>query len=344
MWKISSVIDGIRKKMETDDTGMPYMPEFGGVCKEITKENLKRISARDYMCKIAFVDGGNAEVFLTPSISIHMIRVYCSIFENKKRKFRKKIECISATFSNYSDELIYEINLFPLSRLPDDFKLKNSWKIKSSEIQKMDIRYEISAIGVEVRKFLEWKMADYVSNYLDDDDIIVMDGSLYAPGPIESHYAEEFISKSKFIIGGVSKTCSLITTSGVPVLVAVRELARRFGIDDSAWYYFPLASSNNRKTGVAKFHRMSTHVFRMDIIGDEIEKFASAVANHSKDVAFIGYPYGLIDADRNARVTNAEQKVLSSLIVNSLSSCMDDSEKISMHLSALDAHERLNLL
>ena len=63
------------------------------------------------------------------------------------------------------------------------------------------------------------------------------------------------------------------------------------------------------------------------------------MANNCNDSVFIGYPYGLIEADKNARVSNNEKNMLLTLFSAKFGK---DWEKIKESLSNLDAHEILD--
>ena len=58
-----------------------------------------------------------------------------------------------------------------------------------------------------------------------------------------------------------------------------------------------------------------------------------------KDPVFIGYPYGLIEADKNARISNQEKDMLLTLFSTKFGK---DWERIKESLSNIDAHEILD--
>src|SRR3989338_9981075 len=58
----------------------------------LQKENFHEISEAVSKKKIAFVDGGNAELISAPNLSVQLIRLYSVIYENNKRLKSKKYE------------------------------------------------------------------------------------------------------------------------------------------------------------------------------------------------------------------------------------------------------------
>jgi len=68
----------------------------------------------------------------------------------------------------------------------------------------------------------------------------------------------------------------------------------------------------------AKFHERSKLVLKVEILcGDarnvDIIKFFSQLSFYCKDPILLGYPYGLIDADKFARISNEEASYLKTI-------------------------------
>ena len=101
-----------------------------------------------------------------------------------------------------------------------------------------------------------------------------------------------------------------------------------------------------------KLHENSEHVFRFEVLKDQVNKYnlgeiemiLSALAANSRDIGFPGYPYGLIDADRFARVQMSEKTAREFQFRAVLSSQKSVWEKISKFVKSSDAHEILNKL
>jgi hypothetical protein len=62
-----------------------------------------------------------------------------------------------------------------------------------------------------------------------------------------------------------------------------------------------------------KLNSKSKYIFRLDVLGFEIEnlnKILNVLKQNSIDPVFFGYPYGLIEADKFARIQNSELEIL----------------------------------
>jgi hypothetical protein len=72
------------------------------------------------------------------------------------------------------------------------------------------------------------------------------------------------------------------------------------GLADSpgTWY------AGDEKSGYAKLHESSKHVFKIQLKNANIKDIATLKTHN--DPAFLGYPYGLVVADQLARVSNKE--------------------------------------
>jgi len=112
------------------------------------------------------------------------------------------------------------------------------------------------------------------------------------------------------------------------------------------WLYHPIAEikSNGHKAEMAfvKLHEKSKYIFRFELYKEQkqcINEVISLIANNCKDPVFIGYPYGLIEADKNARISNQEKDMLLTLFSTKFGK---DWEKIKESLSNIDAHEILD--
>ena len=112
------------------------------------------------------------------------------------------------------------------------------------------------------------------------------------------------------------------------------------------WIYHPVAeiSSNEHKAEMAfaKLHEKSKYIFRFEIYKEQknkINEIATLLADNSKDSVFIGYPYGLIEADRNARISNNEKGMMQTFFSVKFGKEWD---KIKDSLTSTDAHEILD--
>ena len=122
-----------------------------------------------------------------------------------------------------------------------------------------------------------------------------------------------------------SNTCTLLTASGNNPAILLSKIS-----PSGCWSY-----KITENIFFTKLHDRSKHVFRFE--GDK--NFLPYLIGQSKDAVFLGYPYGLILADKLARVSNQERK---SLMMRLL---LDKENKdLVDHLSAINAHDILDNL
>ena len=90
-----------------------------------------------------------------------------------------------------------------------------------------------------------------------------------------------------------------------------------------------------------KLHEKSKHIFRFEIYKEQkfnINRILSLIAENSNDPVFLGYPYGLIEADRFARISNKELDYFKTMITLKLGA----DSRLNEHLSSRNAHEILD--
>ena len=126
---------------------------------------------------------------------------------------------------------------------------------------------------------------------------------------------------------------------------SITNALNRFNINGK-WVYNPvvdITSSNHRaEMSFVKLHEKSKYIFRFEIYKEQKERVndvINLISNNCKDPVFIGYPYGLIEADRNARISKQEKDMMLTLFSTKFGK---DWEKIKESLSNVDAHEILD--
>ncbi|MBC7091608.1 MAG: DNA double-strand break repair nuclease NurA, partial [Nitrososphaeria archaeon] len=330
----------------------------------LSKENFKPIKEVESGRKIAFVDGGNQEVLGAANFSIQINRVYFNIFDGEKRILKgslpNRVEFFSVTYSSFRNgEIFYDTSLFALrdsfkKLLPSESDLSFSSSDRTVMIGTM--RADISRVASIARRFAEWSYAFHiVNNELEKGDVIMLDGSLQTAFTNESRYSNELykIAKSKeVIVTGLSKTCRLLTNTGLSLLGAVSKLA-----DETPYnsWYFPVAEAmspdHNAIIYVIKLSPKAERIFRFEIyreqfleLGErEVDEVFSQLAKNSQDVSFPGYPYGLIDADNFSRVGDDEVEEYKILLLSEISK-QGKWSKFAKYIRTVDAHAVLNML
>ena len=77
----------------------------------------------------------------------------------------------------------------------------------------------------------------------------------------------------------------------------------------------------------------------MDLHRGDINKICSLLSLNAKDPVFIGYPYGLVEADKLARISNQEADLLKTQLMVSFGK---DWKKVKNSLNSMNAHQILD--
>lgn len=292
----------------------------------IDKKRFLGITDKQVKGKICFVDGGNAEILGAANFSLQLIRTYYTVYSNNSRVANKKHEfytLISAKGEN--GKIKYEAETYNTH-----FRLDKEFDALDTTMATGEHKIEPGKIAEAIRKFAELRMAAEAMDTLEKGDMVVRDGDLEASMTGEKKYYEQLFEKAKqkgIIITGLSKTSSLLTDAGNSASSTLHS------ISPSCEWYYPATDA----VGFAKLHPASKHVFRLDINDNEhIPKATALLRQNSTDPCFLGYPYGLIEADRYARVSVKEQQQMQLMFL------AKGGTKFRQHISTKDAHEILN--
>ena len=338
----SEVVDKILKSLDEEIITSTY-PKFSGESykpHKIDAKNFHEIKKSSVNKKIAFVDGGNAEIIKSGNFSLNLIRICYVVYHNNKKIGFKKFDILAFVQAiNENNEIHYKTSFF---KSKDDFDFGDiSFSSLDHTLMLGINRAEISSVANAIRRFAELKLAKLVSDE-KIADIIVLDGNLQRTLTNENTYLDELYescSKNNVILTALSKTNSLFTDNGGLLSVVLSSISNL-----PSWYYYPIAdiddSSHKAEMFFAKFHDKSKHIFRFEVFNtqkDKAEEVISALASNCVDPIFIGYPYGLVEADRIARVSNHEKESLKTMFLVRLSN-----KNIDKYLSSVNAHEILD--
>ena len=277
----------------------------------INKDNFSPIYSSSEKKTLAFVDGGQTEIFYSGNLCLSLIRIAGIVF-NGLKKAKIKEEFYLLTKAKYhNDDIFYESKIFPENKLIDEQDLFISSNDQS--IRHGQERAPLSQVTSMARRLAELSLAGKV-----EADIIVLDGALEA----------KYDSEQKYLAGNekvcsLSKTCTLFTASGNNPAVLLNRIS-----PSGCWSY-----NVAEKAYFVKLNERSKHVFRFE----GYKEILPYLIEHSKDAVFLGYPYGLILADQLARVSNQEKK---SMIMRLLSD--KDNQELMDYLSAPNAHDILD--
>lgn len=302
---------------------------------KIDKSNFKEIISDEGDKPITFVDGGNAEIFSSPNISLQVIKVVSVKYKGKKRESINKKEYFCLITAEESNGLKYNCEFFPDSHPELTFDSFDKNLVQGNN------RAEISAVANTVRRFLEIEIAE---ESVEGNEMVVLDGSLQATYTGEDKILDSFYQKAakkRSVVCGLSKTSRLMTDKGYPFAAALVSIA-----PVNPWYYNPVAEfeDSKRKSNIyyIKLHPKSKYVFMLDVCKEieyNIEDILGSLINLSTDPVFLGYPYGLIEADRIARLENTERDYLKQKF---MAVAGKDSELFDQLSKTIDAHSVLD--
>lgn len=250
--------------------------------------------------KVAAVDGGSATVLKTRSFLIGVYRAGYVIFQKGKRVKEKfiplKMEILS--LENKAEKYLQAYQEL-VGEVPNEVP-------------------ELDKILDRLRLFAEWGLVRELLAELEEDDMILVDGSLRAsivpPYELLLKVTEEAEYKNIYL-AGVTKTSTLYWGKKSPLIPMVVKSSEKF-CPESKWFCrlsdLDLALKNPNWFGTIYISRLkasSDYAFRVDmnrLDNTEPEKIFSWLSNLSSDPAYLGYPYPLAAVHNRVRVLGSE--------------------------------------
>ncbi len=320
--KLSQKITASGKFVQFNDSS--YSPV------EFDRNNFRQINESGGNAKIAFIDGGNNTIIDSASFCLQAARVYYTIYSGSKREKSRKTEFfVLASSSNDS----VDIDIFGSDEKFNGFNAFD----KTLAVEKH--RLAPNAAANACRKLAELKQAVKLAGELESGDVIVLDRDLQATITDEKEIMDELYAKAEqknVIICGIAKTTRLFTDTGDSAIAAVSAIA-----PETSWYA-PVAEGHNAGIYFVKLNKASKYIFRFEIHEKQkqhIEKALWLLKQNSRDPVFLGYPYGLIEADKFARVSNEEAEYMK---VRLMAKAGKNSSKILEYMKSIDAHSILD--
>ena len=321
---------------------IPHFPKEGYTPIPISPNNFNEILNIDKTPQIAFIDGGNQEILGSSTFSLQLIKIYYCIYQDNKRIKRKTIETFALIdTTSFDGSMKYTLEFFNnISNNPNNNYSQSQFDAYDDSLSFGKNRVTPSSIADAARRFMEINTAKKLCEELNRG-FIVLDGNLDPTVTGESEKLNSLFEtalKNNNSICGLSKTTSLITNAGKSIPAVLDNLK-----NEGKWYYTNLIKIKENKFPdiiVVKLHQNSKYIFRLDIKNkQEIKTLMSTLSKNSKDPVFLGYPYGLIEADNFARVSNREIDIIRTQILTKLGS---DIKKIRPHLNTANAHSILD--
>jgi hypothetical protein len=180
-----------------------------------SKENYHPIKKNEKNLRIAFIDGGNAELIKNANLSLHFIRIYYAIFEGKKRIKTKKFEyycLIKIKDSRFDVEFFLEDESEPILPKVEHLNLNSD----DITIKQGLHRASVSRIGEIARLFSECIVAKDIST---DVDYVLMDGTLQKQ--VTNH--EKYLDLSANVCA-LSKSSELVTKNGQSQMILIMHI------------------------------------------------------------------------------------------------------------------------
>ncbi len=276
--------------------------------------------------KTAFVDSGSGEILKGTSTTLSFIRLYSAIYNNNTRSKTILKELFALVTPNGTEE--YQAKILDL----EGNEIKNyTFNAFDPTLTINGRRAEPTTIINIIRKIMEFDFCTGICDELTQGDIIVRDGDLEANNCHVDKSLESLKNKANqksLNLIGLAKTTRLYTDTGASAITALDKISPK-----GAWVFDP-----GYNTVFAKLHPKSKYIFRCDLITKKQEHIFQALAYNSTDPAFLGYPYGLLDADKFAQVTKQETEQLR------VRFAVQSKEQFAVLESAINAHDILDTL
>lgn len=359
---VRKAVEFLGENIKDDELGDPHIKQTGVTTFSLKKEGFEILTGGISTRKLSFVDGGNQEIMGAPNFSVQLNRVYSNAWCGKKRESWRipRVEFFSSTFARFDNgDIQYVTSVIPSTEGHEKYLPNSSdlcFESTDRSLMNGNQRADIERVGSVARRFAEWRLGLRAVEELSNGDVLVMDGTLQSNFTNETGYVRELTTKAVnkgVILIGISKTSSIFTTSGLSLIGAVDNLAKKENIKGT--WYFPIAEStsidHNVMIVIAKLNSFAERVFRVEIQREQyhelgkhgLNELVSLLSENSSDATFPGYPYGLIDADRFARVSFDELGYYHALLTSEISK-QGKTSKFLSNLYSSDAHNILNLL
>lgn len=286
--------------------------------EEFAFNPISLVDPADCSRKIAFIDGGNLEIIKAADFGVYSLRVFCTIYQDNERVAMKGFNFKAFISDEKSETVLEDEDSFGVDELGS--AVLGSAVLGNAMLGNAGLG-KIKDVD-ELRTLLEIRLANKISLELDCGDIIVMDGSFDC---MDVTLFDD-IKQKGVLVSALAKT-----SEHSMVAELNKSLPQAIGYAKFEKDYF------------IRLHERSGYVFRLGILNEvsesELNKVLSLLAKNSRDAVFLGYPYGLIEADRFARVSKKEAEQLRFQLMHKLG---NNWKEVKRHEAGLDAHSILD--
>ncbi|MBI1969693.1 DNA double-strand break repair nuclease NurA [Candidatus Woesearchaeota archaeon] len=303
---LQRLLGALQQKQGMQDASVAF-PRNGYKPISFSRQHFRSISALQEEKEVWYVDGGNGEIFHSPSCSVQFLRLCAIHYQGKQRQRIAMKECFLLIQPEERDgEMVYAMQHFPVQ---GNWKWEtDSFALDDPELQEGLFRPNIVKIGNILRRIAEIQFAGELLAGRKNCAII-FDGILQAGSKAEQEQFSKLFTMAEehnCIVAALAKTTNLFTNAGNTVGMALQKLA-----PEGAWWYSPVAEITHpyhyAEMAFVKLHPFSRHIFRFEWQkGKQAEKLLESIAAMSHDLVFPGYPYPLIAADQFARISHRE--------------------------------------
>ncbi len=248
--------------------------------------------------RLGFVDAGSGLLLEGAGACVGFVRTYGCVWGDKKeRLLDERFVVVVAKGERHLEASIFTKEGALTNQLQlDAFDPRISLQGKRA--------YPRDVLGV-VRTWLEFAMVERLCPKVGEQGVVIRDGDLSARGELLEDALRNIESVAKslnVLVLGIAKTSTALTDSGKSASLVLMERGPK-----GCWVF---------DAGVdvcfIKLHERSKFVFRCDVVGNLalLPQALASLAKTAVDPVFLGYPYGLLDADRLAQVTKQEEEQL----------------------------------
>ena len=304
-----------------------YLNNFDNNCLKFNQ-----ISSNNNL-NLVFIDGGNNEIFSTPSFNLSLIKISAIFFNKGIKKSVLIKECL--LFSNQNKKVVIENKFNILDKNNFDKSLFEEWLIPKCgfnnrlpeifrRLNELDLALKLSNIFKENYIVIDGTLNQQFKDNLDEKNIL-------------KKISENIIDCDNQNIGnkilGLVKTNREIDINGNSLFFLINEKSPI----NKSWITNIFETSNNLKNVYAKLNSNSKYIFKIDFFDNLPLKVFENLVHNSNDLIFKGYPYGLILADKFAKVSDKEINFKKTILLTKI-----DYNKIEIGLNALNIHDKID--